>query len=126
MKETIISSLNLGSMTNKHSINVSLNRKNKNICKYLFKCGLISSFVLNKQSKKITIYFSNYYNKKPIISVKKVSKPGRKVYISYLHLKKLLIYKKHFLILSTSKGILNNKEAVTKKIGGEFLFFIVC
>lgn len=126
MKETIISSLNLGSMTSKHSINVSLNRKNKNICKYLFKCGLINSFVIQKQKKKVTIFFSNYYDKKPILSVKKISKPGRKVYVSYFHLKKLLIYKKHFLILSTSKGILNNKEAVTKKIGGELLFVIVC
>ena len=48
----------------------------------LFKNGLINSYVLNKCNKKIILYFLYYYNKKPILYVKKISKPGRKIYIS--------------------------------------------
>lgn len=126
MKETITSALNIGSKSNKVCVNVFLNKKNKSICKYLFKIGLINSFILNKKNNKINIFFSYFYEKKPILYVKKFSNPGRRRYITYLQLKKMLLYKNNILILSTSKGILNNKEAVIKKIGGELLFIIKC
>lgn len=126
MKETLISGINLGVKSHFFCINIELNKKNINISRYLFKNGLINSYVLNKANKKILLHFSYFYNKKPILYVKKISNPGRKVYISCKSLKTLLLYKNHFLILSTDQGIFNNREAVSKNVGGELLFFIKC
>lgn len=126
MKHSILSSLKLGTISNKHKITISFNKQNKHICKYLFKIGLINSYVMNIHSNHILIYFSYYYDKRPIKIVKQISKPGRKIYITYYKLKKLFKDEQNYLILSTSKGILSNKEAIRKKIGGELLFLIKC
>ena len=126
MKENLSSGINLGVKSNFIYIIIKYNKKNINITRYLFKKGFLSSFFIKKKTSKIVLYFSYYYNKKPIRSIKKISKPGRKVYISYKLLKKFLRYKNHYLILSTNKGILNNKEAVSNKLGGEVLFIIKC
>ena len=126
MKESIVSSLNIGIKSNKLDININLNKKNLNISKYLFNTGFLSSYFLNKKNNKITLTFSSFYDKKPILYVKKISNPGRKIYITYIQLKKKLLYKNNILVLSTSKGILNNKEAILNKIGGELLFIIKC
>lgn len=126
MKHSILSSLKLGTITNRHKITISFNKQNKQICKYLFKIGFINSYVINIHSNNIYIYFSYYYDKRPIKIVKQISKPGRKIYITYHKLKKLFKYEKNYIILSTSKGIISNKEAIRKKIGGELLFLIKC
>lgn len=126
MKESLSSSINLGIKSNFYFVKISLTKKNIVISKYLFKNGFLNSYHLNKSTKKIFLYFSSYYNKKPILYIKKISSPGRKIYVSWKMLHKMLIYKNHFLILSTSKGICSNKEAVFKKLGGELLFIIKC
>ena len=51
------------------------------------------------------------------------SKPGRRYYVSY-HDLKLIMGGLGYSILSTSKGILSNKEARKSKVGGELLFSI--
>jgi len=126
MKEHVTSALNIGYKSNKTDINIYLNRKNINICKYLFKSGFINSYFINRKKNKINISFSYFYDKKPILYVKKVSNPGRKVYFSYKQLRKLFFYRSSILILSTNKGILSNKEAILRKVGGELLFIIKC
>ena len=126
MKETLISGINLGVKSNFFSIQVELNKKNLNILRYLYKNGLINSYSILKSNKKISLFFSYYYEKKPILYVKKISKSGRKIYVSWKTLKSWLIYKNHYLILSTDQGIFNNREAISRKLGGELLFLIKC
>jgi len=126
MKYSFLSPLKLGSSVNKIRINMPLNNQNKIICKYLFSIGILSSYSYSFKAQQITIFFSRHYEKKSIINVKQISKPGRKVYITYDKLKKLYLYRKHFLLLSTSKGILSNKEAIRRRLGGELLFIIKC
>ena len=53
MKETIVSALNIGPKSNKLYININLNKKNKNISKYLFNTGFINSYFLNKKIIKL-------------------------------------------------------------------------
>ncbi len=65
-----------------------------------------------------------YENEKPVLEgFKIVSKPGRRFYKNALELKSV---KNGFglAVLSTSKGIMNNKKAKKSKIGGEYLFEI--
>lgn len=58
-----------------------------------------------------------------VTGIEIISKPGRRNYQSYKNLKPVV---NNFgcSILSTSKGILSNKEAKKAKIGGELLFNI--
>ena len=130
MNESFSRGMNFSIKTNLYNIKITYNKKNITLTRYLFKKGFLNSFFILKKSKKnklIVLMFSYYYNKKPIRYIKKISKPGRKIYISYTSLKKQLLFRKNvFLILSTDKGILNNKEAILNKVGGELLFFIKC
>ncbi|KKQ02152.1 MAG: 30S ribosomal protein S8 [Candidatus Roizmanbacteria bacterium GW2011_GWA2_36_23] len=65
-----------------------------------------------------------YHGGQPAMSdVKIFSKPGQKNYVSYRDLKSV-ISGYGFSILSTSKGILTDREAKKQKIGGELLFSI--
>lgn len=59
--------------------------------------------------------------KEPVMTdFKLVSKPGRRIYKSYQELQPV---KQNFgiSVLSTSKGVMNNKEARKQKVGGEYL-----
>jgi len=72
----------------------------------------------------ITLKYENNEDKKPIINgFKKVSKPGQKIYSSWKEIKRV---KSGFGIgvVSTSKGLMSDKEARKNKLGGEILFEI--
>lgn len=58
-----------------------------------------------------------------ISGVKRISKPGRRVYKGVLDINPVR-YGHGSLILSTPKGILTDKEAKEAKVGGEALFEI--
>lgn len=84
--------------------------------------GLIEKFErkLRKQ-KKILRIFLKYQNNEPVIQgVKRVSKPGRRVYLPY---KKIKSPKNGYgiAIISTSRGLMTDKEARKRKLGGEVL-----
>jgi small subunit ribosomal protein S8 len=53
-------------------------------------------------------------------SIKRISKPGRRVYVQYTELKPVRSGY-GISIISTSKGLMTNKEAHKQKIGGEFI-----
>jgi small subunit ribosomal protein S8 len=72
----------------------------------------------NIKQFKITL---NYDNKKPTIShIKKVSKPGLRVYTDYTNIPRPL-QGIGTVILSTSSGVMSGSEARKKKIGGEII-----
>jgi small subunit ribosomal protein S8 len=58
-----------------------------------------------------------------INGVKRVSKPGRRLYVKVESIHQVKFGKGH-LILSTPAGILTNVEAKAKNVGGEQLFLI--
>ncbi|MBI5644921.1 30S ribosomal protein S8 [Candidatus Kaiserbacteria bacterium] len=60
----------------------------------------------------------------PVIQgVKRVSKPGRRMYKSVIEIRPVR-YGHGCLILSTPRGIMTDKEARKEKVGGEALFEI--
>lgn len=72
-------------------------------------------------SKKIIVTLKYDKQGRPIIrKIKKVSKPGQKIYQKVDELKP---FKSGFgeIIISTSKGLLTGKEAKKIKIGGEII-----
>jgi len=89
-----------------------------------------AGFVKNveKRGKKIrkTIYVELQYKADGtprITEVKRVSKPGRRVYKGADEIFSVR-YGKGMLVLSTPKGILTNEQARKEAVGGEALFEI--
>ncbi|MCD6550591.1 30S ribosomal protein S8 [bacterium] len=70
--------------------------------------------------KSIKIYLKYTHGKPAISGLRRVSKPGRRV---YLPVKKIKRVKEGYgiAIISTPKGLMTDKEARRQKVGGEIL-----
>ncbi|MCM8825756.1 MAG: 30S ribosomal protein S8 [Candidatus Omnitrophica bacterium] len=65
-----------------------------------------------------------YFGKRPsILKVQRISKPGRRMYISAMDLSKRR-KDSGIAVLSTSKGVMSNRKAAELNVGGEILFYI--
>ena len=88
--------------------------------------GFIINFSLtdsanNKQNLLIDL---KYHSGSPVINnIERISKPGRRVYASATSLPKIN-NGLGIAILSTSKGVITDKEARKLKIGGEVLCYV--
>jgi len=82
------------------------------------------TFVDEKRKKFLKVYINYDENNKSVITgLKRMSKPGRRVYVKVEDIKKL---KSHLglIILSTSKGLMTDRNARNNKIGGESLLIV--
>lgn len=108
-----------GYLSRKETIHVLFSKTNEEILKKLKTLGFIKSF---KKEERDIIVELLYIEKMPSFTdVKIFSKPGRRYYVSYKELKPVL-GGLGYSLLSTSKGIMTNKEARKQKTGGELLF----
>lgn len=84
--------------------------------------GYIESFhIVENGSKKSIQVNLKYENEKSVINeIKRVSKPGRRVYKPSSEIKQ---FKNGYgtIIITTSKGVLSNDEAHRQGVGGEVL-----
>jgi len=88
----------------------------------LEKCGFILGLEKKGRKNKKTIEIALKYDGRiPAISgLKKVSKPGQRIYVNSTQIKR--VKDGHGMaIISTSKGLLTDKEAKKQKKGGEVL-----
>jgi small subunit ribosomal protein S8 len=93
------------------------------IVKILKDEGYIEDFIYHdeKPQGKIEIILKYDEFKRPVISgIKRVSKPGRRIYRGYKDLPKVLDGL-GIAIISTSKGIMTDHEARRLKVGGEVI-----
>jgi len=73
------------------------------------------------QGKDCLLVTLRYINSYPVINIiKRISKPGRRVYIDKMHIPNIKRGKGR-VIISTSKGILTDTQAKEKGVGGELL-----
>ena len=89
--------------------------------------GYISNFELKTDSKNKGILSINlkYNNGMPVIKeIKRVSKPGRRIYAKADSISKIQ-NGLGLAIVSTSKGIMSDSDARTKNIGGEIICRVV-
>lgn len=78
----------------------------------------------SKDNKSVTTVTLKYINNERVIKgLKRVSKPGLRVYAEAEKLPKVL-NGLGIAIISTSKGVMTDKEARKQKIGGEVLAYI--
>lgn len=92
------------------------------IAKILEKEGFIVKAVMTTESKFPMIHIDlKYTNHIPAIqSIQRVSKPGRRVYTKSEDLRSILSGL-GITIVSTSNGLMTNKEAHARHLGGEVL-----
>ena len=76
---------------------------------------------LQEKTLEVTLRYENGTSR--IGGVKRISKPGRRLYAKVTDIHPVKFGKGH-IILSTPAGILTGEEAREKKVGGEQLFII--
>ena len=76
---------------------------------------------VQEKTLEVTLRYENGEHR--ISGVKRISKPGRRLYTKVADIYPVKFGKGH-MILSTPAGILTNDEAREKKVGGEQLFII--
>nr|YP_009511102.1 ribosomal protein S8 [Hydropuntia rangiferina]AXI96775.1 ribosomal protein S8 [Hydropuntia rangiferina]UAD87456.1 ribosomal protein S8 [Hydropuntia rangiferina] len=112
----------------KHQIvQVHSTKMTRNIVQVLQEEGFIHKFEEIGESNKKYLLISLKYKgkrKKPVItSLKRISKPGLRVYANYRELPKVL-GGIGIAIISTSKGVMSDHHARHYGLGGEILCYI--
>ena len=88
---------------------------------YIAKCDLVEDG--NFKTIRITLKYGKDKNEKIISGLKRISKPGLRVYANKEELPKVL-GGLGIAIISTNKGVITDKEARAQGVGGEVLAFI--
>ncbi len=96
----------------------------KNILDIMKKEGFIEDFNVSEKNPYFFTVNLKYYNGKSVITgIKRVSKLGRRIYVSHKNLPR--VYNNFGIaIVSTSKGVLTDREARELGIGGEVICYI--
>ena len=108
------------------TVDVPVSNMKKAIADILLEEGYIKSYEIIDDGKQGMIHITLKYgaNKEKVISgLKRVSKPGLRVYSGSEELPKVL-KGLGIAIVSTSKGIMTDKKARQEKVGGEVLAFV--
>ena len=98
------------------------------IAKVLKNEGFISDFDLFDTTEDFpTLILSLKYKgrkRQPVLTnLKRISKPGLRIYSGYRHLPSVFT-NTGIAIVSTSKGVMTQKQAKAQKVGGEILCYV--
>ena len=111
----------------KHTtVDIPASNMKRAIAQILFDEGYIKSFEEIKDEKQGIIRVTLKYDengKRVISGLKRISKPGLRIYVSKDELPQVL-NGLGIALISTSKGIKTDKEARIAGLGGEFLAYI--
>ena len=114
--------------TSKHdTVDVPASKMKNAIAEILYKEGFIQKYELvedgNFKNIRITLKYGKDKNEKIITGLKRISKPGLRVYAGADELPTVL-NGLGIAIISTSKGIMTDKEARKLSLGGEVVAYI--
>ena len=113
--------------TSKHStVDIPASNMKKAIAQILFDEGYIKSFEEIEDNKQGIIRVTLKYDengKRVISGLKRISKPGLRVYAKATELPRVL-NGLGIAIISTSHGVMTDKEARKESLGGEVMAYI--
>ncbi|AGD98153.1 small subunit ribosomal protein S8 [Blattabacterium sp. (Blatta orientalis) str. Tarazona] len=105
-------------------LEVSSSKLKKEITKVLLDNGYILDYKLeNKKGEVIKIALKYYQNISVIQKIIRISRPGLRKYLKYKNLPRVL-NGLGIAIISTSHGVITDKQARRKKLGGEVLCYV--
>ena len=114
--------------TAKHdTVDIPSSKMKNAIAEILFNEGYITKYEIiedgNFKTIRVTLKYGADKNEKIITGIKRISKPGLRVYASKENLPKVL-GGLGIAILSTNQGVITDKEARKLQVGGEVLAFV--
>ncbi|HIQ99393.1 MAG TPA: 30S ribosomal protein S8 [Candidatus Scybalocola faecavium] len=114
--------------TAKHdTVDIPASKMKEAIAKILFDEGYIKSYEITGEGVtrtiKVTLKYGQDKNQKTISGIKRISKPGLRVYANAEEMPKVL-GGLGVAIVSTNKGVITDKEARALHVGGEVLAFV--
>ena len=112
-----------GQMRSLNSVNIPSSNFRRNILEILKNEGFIKDFYIEKsENNKINLKINlKYYEGIPVIKeIKRISKPGRRVYSRATSIPRVM-NGLGLAILSTPKGVMTDTEARKNNIGGEII-----
>ena len=108
------------------SVEIPASNMKKAICQILLDEGYIKDFSVAEDGKQgvITVTLKYLEGKKPVITgLRRVSKPGLRIYSNVKDMPKV-IKGLGVAIVSTSKGVMTDRQARKENVGGEVLAFV--
>lgn len=112
-------------MVKKENVDLPASKTIKAILEILKKENYIDAFkeVEDKKQGILRVYLKYIYGKPAIRKIRRVSKPSLRVYVRRDKVP-LVLRGKGLAIISTSRGILTDKEVRTLGLGGEVIAYI--
>lgn len=114
--------------TAKHdTVDIPASKMKESIAKILLDEGYIKNYEITGEGVtrtiKVTLKYGKDKNQKTITGIKRISKPGLRVYANAENMPKVL-GGLGVAIISTNKGVITDKEARAMNVGGEVLAFV--
>ena len=106
-------------------VDIPASREKNEIARILKEGGYVKNFkvIENRPQGVLRVYLKYDENDQGIINLKRISKPGRRVYVDHTHVPRVL-NGLGISILTTSRGIVTDREARKLNIGGEVLCYV--
>ena len=108
------------------SVEIPASNMKKAICQILVDEGYVKNYTVTQDGKQGVIKVTLKYGegKTPVIQgLRRVSKPGLRIYSSAAELPKVM-KGLGIAIISTSRGVMTDRDARKQNLGGEVLAFI--
>nr|YP_010759383.1 ribosomal protein S8 [Saxifraga kegangii]WEY04584.1 ribosomal protein S8 [Saxifraga kegangii] len=125
----IITSIRNADMHRKGMVRISSTNITESIVKILVREGFIENVRKHRENNKdfLVLTLQHRSNKKgpskTILNLKRISRPGLRIYSNYQRIPRIL-GGIGIIIISTSRGIMTDREARLERIGGEILCYI--
>nr|YP_010342361.1 ribosomal protein S8 [Euphorbia humifusa]YP_010362580.1 ribosomal protein S8 [Euphorbia thymifolia]UNS16371.1 ribosomal protein S8 [Euphorbia thymifolia]UOA65242.1 ribosomal protein S8 [Euphorbia humifusa]WEH01130.1 ribosomal protein S8 [Euphorbia thymifolia] len=125
----IITSIRNADMNRKGTVRIAATNITENIIKILLREGFIENVRKHQEgNKKFLVLTLRHRRKKQVpyrtsLNLKRISRPGLRIYSNYQKIPRIL-GGMGVVILSTSRGIMTDREARLERIGGEILCYI--
>jgi small subunit ribosomal protein S8 len=114
-------------MANHRVVEIPASKIKKDITKILFDKGYILNYKFEEDNKqgiiKVALKYHPESKKNAIKHIERISRPGLRKYVGVEELPRVL-NGLGVAILSTSKGVMSDKEARNHKVGGEVLCYV--
>nr|QGT33665.1 ribosomal protein S8 [Chamaesium mallaeanum] len=125
----IITSIRNADMGRKRVVRIASTNLTENIVKMLLREGFIENVRKHQETPKKNLVLTLRHRrnrKRPyrnFLNLKRISRPGLRIYSNYQRIPRIL-GGMGIVILSTSRGIMTDREARLERIGGEVLCYI--
>nr|ARD01797.1 ribosomal protein S8 [Spenceria ramalana] len=127
----ILTSIRNADMNEKRTVRIPATNITENIVRILLREGFIENVRKHQESNKYFLVLTlrhrrnrkGPYRYRTVLNLKRISRPGLRIYSNYQRIPRIL-GGIGIVILSTSRGIMTDREARIEGIGGELLCYI--